>query len=961
MKIRYQVLFFLSFFPSISIGADPIPAEVLFANPHLSRVDINPSGNVASFYVTEGNTKHLNLYHLDKKIPATAVSFDGSNDLDSYRWIDDNNIYILYGNSFSKNSAIININFGRENNEAVLTRLDKNGFLLGALDATDNKFIYSKIEKQEFELYALTLEQIKNGEFPKQSRFKYPLKNSVLYVFDSNSRTIYGFVVNKKEEGFSIWRFDKSANRWHSFYSWSDAGVDVMPIGAIDNKIAWVLTNELTDKIAVAKFDTETQTVTEIIFEHPEYDLEDAEIDPDTGKLIWVSFYDHGKLARKYFDDESKLALAPLVDYFPGKQISTVASSSDNTSGIVIVFSSDDPGSYYLYDTKTQEIKIVGSLYPELEDYTTSRSEVYTVSSDDGVEIEAYLTRPAGFDNNTLIVMPHGGPIGVRDFDAFDPTVQYLASRGYSIVRGNFRGSQGYGKAFLESGVGEFGQAIEKDISAIVLEVQGKYNFPNICTLGFSYGGYSAMMLAIENPVLYDCVVSMYGVYDLPLLFNENNYKVGDDYRQLIEKTVGEYKSSLLDVSPVYLADKINVPVLLVAGRNDQTAVIEQSNRMKYQLLKHGKNVETLFYYQVGHGHDNWKWDQHQIAYIDDFIRKNLSLSSYQSENANKILAEENGKIADAFSSTDIVDNNPRRAFQHYLAAAKLGQTRSMFNVGLYFITGIGTEKNLDEGVSWMKRASDNDFAAASYKLGTLYIDSQENGSIFNEEESFRYFELAEKQEYDGRATLFLARAYCLGAGVKKDISKCIEKFSKVDEDLQSDKYSNYLKDPINETYQKVLSNILLDERFSNVDLSKFEKIVSNKYDAELYIPDFEVEKIGVYGRNGRNRNQVIVSKSTEIPLQKYNYFGVSFKIGDPEGKNRRTALVAEWLIKRPGTTVRESHKQSLLLGNETSNWSEALAMTGDELIGSEWTINIYTASKVLLYSETFTIVPLDI
>lgn len=145
--------------------------------------------------------------------------------------------------------------------------------------------------------------------------------------------------------------------------------------------------------------------------------------------------------------------------------------------------------------------------------------------------------------------------------------MQYYVSRGFSVLRVNFRGSAGFGKSFQQSGVGQFGQQIEQDISAAVKLVREKYAFDNMCAMGASYGGYSSMMLAIKHPDDYDCVIAAYGVYDLPYMYNASNIEIQNNFRSAVSKVVGEYNDKLYDVSPVYLIDQIKVPVHLLPAR----------------------------------------------------------------------------------------------------------------------------------------------------------------------------------------------------------------------------------------------------------------------------------------------------------------------------------------------------------------------------------------------------------
>ena len=152
---------------------------------------------------------------------------------------------------------------------------------------------------------------------------------------------------------------------------------------------------------------------------------------------------------------------------FKGKQIVTVSQKNESEYSVIKTFASNDPGSFYLFNKKKLMAELISTRYKKLNKYQLSSSEVFDIDVKDGHKIEAILTQPNKNSNNVLLVMPHGGPIGVREFDTFDREAQYYTSRGYTVLKVNFRGSSGFGKRFQNEGVGQFGKSIEQDLSLI--------------------------------------------------------------------------------------------------------------------------------------------------------------------------------------------------------------------------------------------------------------------------------------------------------------------------------------------------------------------------------------------------------------------------------------------------------------------------------------------------------------
>jgi dipeptidyl aminopeptidase/acylaminoacyl peptidase len=203
--------------------------------------------------------------------------------------------------------------------------------------------------------------------------------------------------------------------------------------------------------------------------------------------------------------------------------------------------------------------------------------------------------------------MPHGGPISVQDTRHFDRHTQFLAALGYAVLQPNYRGSSGYGKTFQNQGMGQWGRLIEDDIESGMKEVirLGLVNPDKICVYGISYGGYSALISAINRPKGFVCAASYAGVTDLPLLFNDIELIDSNAMRSMMEKIVGDPKTEmqeLLSFSPVYQADNVSIPLFLAHGEQDRIVDIEHYYRMKKVLDIHNKPYTKMVFDDEGQG-----------------------------------------------------------------------------------------------------------------------------------------------------------------------------------------------------------------------------------------------------------------------------------------------------------------------------------------------------------------------
>lgn len=202
-----------------------------------------------------------------------------------------------------------------------------------------------------------------------------------------------------------------------------------------------------------------------------------------------------------------------------------------------------------------------------------------------------------------MVVLPHGGPHGIRDWWEFDPEVQLLANRGYTVLQVNFRGSGGYGTDFERAGYGEWGAKMQDDLTDATRWAIEQKIAPadRICIYGASYGGFAALMGAAREPDLYRCAIGYSGVYDLELLHESGDPDVPADVAYL-DRALGTDAAKRRAQSPVYNAQSIKAPVLLIHGSADRTAELEHAKRMRAALENNRKKVEWLALRGEGHG-----------------------------------------------------------------------------------------------------------------------------------------------------------------------------------------------------------------------------------------------------------------------------------------------------------------------------------------------------------------------
>lgn len=333
--------------------------------------------------------------------------------------------------------------------------------------------------------------------------------------------------------------------------------------------------------------------------------------DPDTLSLLGGYRLSGDDLRYTFFDAKAQKSWNAVVKAFGDDRLTLTSWSRDRRKIVVLADSKTDGPVYALIDLDAHKADFLGSVYKSVDADTISPVRSIKYKAADGLEISGYLTLPKGREpkNLPLIVLPHGGPEG-RDTPGFDWWSQALASRGYAVLQPNFRGSEGFGWDFVKAGFGEWGKKMQTDLSDGVRDLakQGIVDPKRVCVVGASYGGYAALAGATLDKGVYRCAVSVAGPADLKKFLttnlNANNGEVSASQRYWLRfmGADGIKDPDLAAISPARLADKIDIPVLLIHGKDDTVVRYDQSQAMADALKKAGKPVNFV----TLDGEDHW-------------------------------------------------------------------------------------------------------------------------------------------------------------------------------------------------------------------------------------------------------------------------------------------------------------------------------------------------------------------
>jgi dipeptidyl aminopeptidase/acylaminoacyl peptidase len=334
----------------------------------------------------------------------------------------------------------------------------------------------------------------------------------------------------------------------------------------------------------------------------------------------------------RWFDPEIGAAHATLARAFRTQDVELQGWSQDRSRFVARASSPGAPPVWYLYDRPRKEISPLGEEYPELKGALLGTTRWFTYAARDGLQIPAYVTLPPGAASNQarlpLVVLPHGGP-SARDTYDFDYLVQFLATRGYAVLRPQFRGSEGFGADHEKAGAGEWAGKMQTDLidGIAALAAAGDIDPARVCVVGASYGGYAALAGAAFHPDAYRCAVSVAGISDIGQMLLEESRIYGRDsvaMEALRADVAATSRAKLVEASPRLRAGAIKAPILLIHGDKDTIVRVEQSERMAEALAKAGKPHELTVIADESHYFTRGANRTRMLEAIEAFLSKNL-------------------------------------------------------------------------------------------------------------------------------------------------------------------------------------------------------------------------------------------------------------------------------------------------------------------------------------------------
>lgn len=420
---------------------------------------------------------------------------------------------------------------------------------------------------------------------------------------------------------------DPQHQTWKALITW-DFIDSVWILGfTSDDQGLWLLSDRGRDRVNLVRLDLKSGKEVSI-YEDPKVDVAGVALSQLNKEPMWAfSCPDYPKI--HFFD--SKLAAIfeePLQKQPTGL---TIISMDNQERLFTYSLYSDKKVEYYLFDRETGEQKLLGE-NPKAK-YADSLTSLHPVSikSRDGLDLHGYLTLPRGTSGKHLpmVLLVHGGPWN-RDQWGYNGFVQFLANRGYAILQINYRGSRGYGRAFMEAGIDEFAGKMHTDLIDSVqwAIAEGIADPERIAIAGGSYGGYATLVGLSFTPDTFACGVDLFGPSNLVTLM-ENFPEYWKPWMAFWHRYVGdpakaEDRRKMQARSPLFRADQINKPLIIFQGANDARVTQLESDQMVTAMQEAGKEVKYILFPNEGHSLTDWKNVLVFIRTVEDFLAKHL-------------------------------------------------------------------------------------------------------------------------------------------------------------------------------------------------------------------------------------------------------------------------------------------------------------------------------------------------
>ena len=624
-------------------GLPPIiDREILFGSPEISAAQLSPTGKYISFIKPYNGVSNIWVKGRNENFDdAKPITADTQRPIRSYFWSrDEKHLLFVQDKGGDENFQVYAVDpEGEVKSNGVpesrnITDVPGVRAIIMAVPKSNKEVMYVGINDRDPAWHDLYEVNITTGERK---------------LMIENTQKFTGFYFNVDDEltlasssdiqgGTIIYKKDKGGNFTKCFECTVEESCYPLK-GAKDKNLFYFVSNKgEADLTQLGTFNLSNDTFI-LVESDPigQVDFGSALFSDISNEIISTQYT--GDKVRIYWKDKSfEKDYNYIKNEFPDAEISITSMTDSEELWIIYTNSDTDPGAAYLFKREDKSLEFLYRPRPNLPTEYLAEMKAIRYNSSDGLEIPAYVTLPKGIkpENLPAVIMPHGGP-WARDTWGYHSWAQFLANRGYVVLQPNFRGSTGFGKAFLNAGNNEWGQLMQDDLTAgVEFLVKSGYADPkNIAIMGGSYGGYATLAGLTFTPDVYAAGVSIVGPSNLFTLL-ETIPAYWESFRKVFHKRMGDPsteagKAQLKKQSPFFHAQNIKAPLLVAQGNNDPRVKTAESDQIVVALRDLGLPVEYINFMNEGHGFANPDNNMAFLSVAEKFLAKHIG-GRYQEE-----------------------------------------------------------------------------------------------------------------------------------------------------------------------------------------------------------------------------------------------------------------------------------------------------------------------------------------
>ncbi len=600
-----------------------IPVNNFFKSQDKASYRISPDGKSLSYLKLQDKKQNLFVENLESG-KSTQLTKLMEKNISFYSWVSDNELIYYKEKEGARHQSDLFIINKEGKNERQLSVNEKTRIRILEDQLIDDKYLLVLSNRRDSTVSDVYRLNVRDG---KMQMVAQNPGNITSWMTDNKGKL--RMAVSNDGVNQSLLVRENEAQVFKSVIT-INFKTTIMPVAFSEKEpnIIYAISDVNRDKTALVELDCKTGKERSVLFANDSLNIVDAKYSKNRGKMDYV-VCESWKKVKYYLDPSAKTFYHTLDKLLPNTESRIVDQDKNEKVIIVRTFTDRNPGSYYLYNAISGTLKKLSDINSAINESEMCEMKPIKYISRDGLEINGYLTLPLNSSGKNLpvVVVPHGGP-GQRNTWGFNAEVQFLANRGYAVFQVNYRGSTGYGKNFYVAGFKQWGRKVQDDIDdGVQWLINEKIANPQkIAIYGSGFGGFIALNSAIKSPKLYKCVASNSGVLNL------FNYLISippflRSNLQMVYDIVGNPATDvdyMRQASPVFHADKINIPIFITQNVKDPRINPSDAIRLVKDLKK--RNIAVTYFEKDEAPFSMGREEGRQKVYtaLEQFLESNL-------------------------------------------------------------------------------------------------------------------------------------------------------------------------------------------------------------------------------------------------------------------------------------------------------------------------------------------------